>query len=116
MTVPDENAPRFLGTNDMERLRNEVEIAIYHRVDRLALLEKCCYAMSLLIAATGALSKDWIAVALAAVLAGFAYTARAHESRLFAIGDVVCGAAAALDLWRIDDMPGGSRSGSSALR
>lgn len=92
--VEDENAPHFLGTNDMERLRNEVEIAIFHRVDRIALITKCCYAMAALDSAMAALDRDWIGVAFALVAAGVAYTCRAHESRVFAIGYVVVGAVA----------------------
>ena len=77
-------APRFIGTVDMERLRNELEIAIFHHTDRLAFLAAFSYFVALLNAGIALLENDWLSVAGSFILGGLAYSAKTHESRVFA--------------------------------
>lgn len=77
--------PRFLGTVELEHLRNDLEIAIYHQVDALSWAAYSAYALSLLTLLLAILDHQWLDTSIALLLAGIAHTARAHESRLFAV-------------------------------
>jgi hypothetical protein len=92
--------PRFLGTRDLERLRNDVEIAIFHRKDHIELLAKLSYFAAGLQAVMAALSHAWLDVSISLLLVGLAYTVRAHESRAFSIIYVCFGLLTAADFVR----------------
>jgi|GEM_PF-3093511 len=84
-TVVLPEQPRFLGIRDLERLRNEVEIAIFHKKDRIELLAKISYFAAGLQAVMAALNNAWLDVSMSLLLVGLAYTVRAHESRTFSV-------------------------------
>lgn len=77
--------PRFLGSTELEHLRNELEIAIYHQVDALSWAAYSGYALSLLTLLLAILDHQWLETSIALLLAGIANTANAHESRLFSV-------------------------------
>jgi hypothetical protein len=79
------DSPRFFGTRELEELRNELEIAIFHRKDRIALLTKLSYFAAALQAVLAALEGAWFDLSISLVLIALAYTIRAHESRVFAV-------------------------------
>jgi hypothetical protein len=70
---------------DMEKVRNELEIAIYHREDRLRYLEKTGYAIAALHAVLTVLSGRWLELTISFVLIGLAYSVRANESKAFSV-------------------------------
>ncbi|PYQ26538.1 MAG: hypothetical protein DMF56_24270 [Acidobacteria bacterium] len=78
-------APQFLGTADMERLRNEIEIAIFHHTDRLAFLAAFSYFVASLCAGVALLENNWVSLSCSFILSGLAYSAKTHESRVFAL-------------------------------
>lgn len=92
--------PRFLGTRDLERLRNEVEIAIFHHKDHIELLAKLSYFAAGLQVLMAALDRAWLDVSLSLLLIGLAYTVRAHESRTFSILYVLFGLLTAAEFVR----------------
>ena len=85
-------------TPDMEKIRNELEIAIYHHADRLQYLEKGGYALAVLQAALTSLEGRWLDLSISVVLIGLAYSVRAHESRTFSVQVVLLGIAAGFRL------------------
>ncbi len=95
--IDDPEGPRFLGSRDMERLRNEVEIAIFHKQDRVDLLAKLSYFVALLQAALALLNNEWLDVALSLLLIALAYTVKSHESRVFAVAYTLFGIAIAVE-------------------
>jgi hypothetical protein len=76
--------PPFLGTNAQERIRNELEIAIFHATDQLELTAKFSYFAAFLNGVLAALSARWLDLIISLLVVGIAYTAKTHESRLFA--------------------------------
>lgn len=72
-----------------EQLRNELEIAIHHGTDALALGAKLTYAFVLLTAALDASESDWLAVIAALLIAGCIRSATSHESKPFAVAAMV---------------------------
>lgn len=93
VTTIEHAAPTFLGTADLERFRNHLEIAIFHQVSSLDLMAKGAYVISLLSFLLAILNRHWVDVSVAAVLAGLAYSAREHESRIFALAYASAGVA-----------------------
>jgi hypothetical protein len=87
-----------LELRDLEALRNSVEIDIYHAQQRLAFLAKYAWFVCVISALVGLLDRDVVALILAPVVAGLAYSIRSLKSRRFAIMLAVSGALIALDV------------------
>jgi hypothetical protein len=77
------DSPRFFGTRELEYFRNELEIAIFHKKDRIELLTKLSYFAAALQAVLAGLEGAWFDLSISLVLIALAYTIRAHESRVF---------------------------------
>ncbi len=90
--APDDG-PRFVGTAEMQIIRNELEIAIYHREEQLKILAYAAYATSAIGAVLAVIEKQWLEAAFVCILFGVAYTAAAHESRIFAVAYTLAGVA-----------------------
>lgn len=80
----EESVPRFAGTNELERQRNELEIAIFHHKDRLRLTANMSYFVATLQALLAVPDKQWSELTISLLLVGLAYSVKAHESRVFA--------------------------------
>lgn len=83
--------PRIVVVDTLEQFRNEVEIAIFHQKDQIALATKCSYAVAALLAVTVALEGAWILFSISLLMIALAHTIEAHESRPFAIAYTLFG-------------------------
>lgn len=87
-----------LDGRQLETLRNEVEISIYHAEDQLSFEAKYAWFVCAIAAFVGVLGKDAIALIVCLIVAGFAYTVRSLESRRVALVLLALGALVAVDL------------------
>jgi hypothetical protein len=97
--------PRFLGTRDLEYVRNQLEIAIFHRKDRIDLLAKLSYFAAALQSVLAALDKAWFDLSVSLLLIGLAYTIKAHESRVVAVVYTLFGGLVAAEFIRCSVPP-----------
>ena len=84
--------PRPRVVLEMEQFRNELEIAIHHSKERIAFLANATYFVAALDAVLVALDSRWIELTVPLILAGLAYSIRAHECRAWAIAFTAFGA------------------------
>jgi hypothetical protein len=87
-----------LDRPDLEKLRNELEIQIYHAESHLGFLAKYSWFVCAVAAGLALLNKDVLALIVAIVVAGLAYTMRSIESRRAAFLLALVGALTAADV------------------
>jgi hypothetical protein len=97
---PVEDGPQFFGTNELTEIRNELEIAIYHVVQRIKLLANASYVLAALEAVLAVLGGHWLELSISFVVCGLAYSIQVHESRFFSICYVLFGIALAAEFVR----------------
>lgn len=109
--IASRGAPRFVGTTEMQAIRNELEIAIFHHEEQLKILAYGAYFIPAVGAVLGALQKQWLDVAFMIILVGVAHTAAVHESRAFAVAYALAGVTLVIRLFSLGegggDPPGG---------
>lgn len=81
----------FVGTRAQELIRNELEIAIYHAKGQIELTAKLSYFAAFLNGVLAGLSHRWLDLIISLLVVGLAYTAKTHESRVFAAIQVLLG-------------------------
>jgi hypothetical protein len=87
-----------LELSELEALRNDIEINIYHAQQHLAFLVKYAWFVCAIAAFVALLDKDVVALILAVVVAGLAYSIQSLKSKKVALTLAVSGVLIALDI------------------